>query len=105
VEVEEKKAIVCLVGENIRGKVGVAANVFGAIAGGEVNIHMISQGASEINISLVVEESDVPSAVKLLHRRFFETKANGRARRNASPADSLLFAENGGLSAVARCCE
>lgn len=105
VEVEEKKAIVCLVGENIRGKVGVAANVFGAIAGGEVNIHMISQGASEINISLVVEESDVPSAVKLLHRRFFETKANGRARRNASPADSLLFAENGELSAVARCCE
>lgn len=108
VEVEEKKAIVCLVGENIRGKVGIAANVFGAIAGGEVNIHMISQGASEINISLVVEETDVPAAVKLLHQRFFEVKANGTGRVNGkakqvvSPA---LLAESSDMAAVARCCE
>jgi hypothetical protein len=36
-----------------------------------VNIRMISQGASEINISVVVKESDVPQAVRFLHKRFF----------------------------------
>ncbi len=64
-----RKAIVCLVGENIRNTPGIAARVFGAIP--DVNIHMISQGASEINISFVIDEADVPQAVAHLHRAFF----------------------------------
>jgi aspartate kinase len=72
VEVETGKAIVCLVSEEIRYKVGVAASVFGTLAAANVNIHMISQGASEINIGVVIEESDLPQAVKHLHARFFE---------------------------------
>jgi aspartate kinase len=72
VEVETGKAIVCLVSEEIRYKVGVAASVFGTLATANVNIHMISQGASEINIGVVIEESDLPQAVKHLHARFFE---------------------------------
>ncbi len=64
-----RKAIVCLVGENIRSTPGIAARVFSAIP--DVNIHMISQGASEINISFVVDEADVPEAVSRLHKAFF----------------------------------
>jgi aspartate kinase len=72
VEVEEGKAIICLVGENVRGKVGMAASVFTAAARANINLHMISQGASEINISFVVEERDVTEAIRHLHRHFFE---------------------------------
>jgi aspartate kinase len=66
---EGRKAIVCLVGENIRNTPGIAARVFGAIP--DVNIRMISQGASEINISFVIDEADVPAVVSRLHQVFF----------------------------------
>jgi aspartate kinase len=71
VELENGKAIVCLVGANIRGRVGICADVFGVIAKAGVNIHMVSQGASEINISFVTEESDAVRAVQALHAHFF----------------------------------
>jgi aspartate kinase len=64
-----RKAIVCLVGENIKSTPGIAAKVFSAIP--ETNIHMISQGASEINISFVIDEDAVPDVVSRLHRTFF----------------------------------
>jgi len=73
VEVENGKAIICLVGKHIRGRFGIAAKVFQTVAEGGINVHMISQGASEINISFVVEESDVSEAVQRLHRCFFES--------------------------------
>ncbi|MCU1311872.1 MAG: aspartate kinase [Candidatus Angelobacter sp.] len=69
VKYEGRKAIVCLVGENIRGTRGIAAKVFGAIP--NMNVRMISQGASEINISFVIEEDDVPEAIHSLHKAFF----------------------------------
>jgi aspartate kinase len=69
VKYEGRKAIVCLVGENIRNTPGIAAKVFNAIA--DVNIQMISQGASEINISFVIDEPDVPKVVSRLHQVFF----------------------------------
>ena len=69
VKYEGRKAIVCLVGENIRSTPGIAAKVFTAIA--DVNIQMISQGASEINISFVVDEMEVPKVVSRLHDVFF----------------------------------
>ena len=68
---EGQQAIICLVGEDIHGKPGIAASVFDAVAEAEVNIRMISQGASEINISFVIQESDVPKTVRQLHARFF----------------------------------
>ena len=64
-----RKAIVCLVGENIRETPGVAAQVFDAIR--DINVQMISQGASEINLTFVIDEADVPEAVRRLHARFF----------------------------------
>jgi len=68
---ENQQAIVCLVGEDIHGKPGIAASVFESVAAAKVNIRMISQGASEINISFVIQESDVPRTVRQLHARFF----------------------------------
>jgi len=68
---EGQQAIICLVGEDIHGKPGIAASVFETVANAQVNIRMISQGASEINISFVIRESDVPRAVQHLHARFF----------------------------------
>jgi aspartate kinase len=70
VKYEGRKAIVCLVGENIRGTRGIAAKVFGAVP--DLDIRMISQGASEINISFVIEEAEVPQAIEKLHQRFFD---------------------------------
>jgi aspartate kinase len=64
-----RQAIICLVGESIRERPGVAAQVFDAMK--EINVRMISQGASELNMSFVIEESDVPAAIKTLHARFF----------------------------------
>jgi aspartate kinase len=70
VTVEQKKAIVCLVGEQMKYTPGIAARVFSAIK--EVNVNMIAQGASEINVSFIVNESDVTTVVQKLHREFFE---------------------------------
>jgi aspartate kinase len=64
-----RKAIVCIVGENIRERSGIAAQVFTAID--DINVRMISQGASEINITFVIDENDVPEAVRRLHKSFF----------------------------------
>ena len=64
-----RMAIICLVGESIRERPGVAAQVFDAVK--DINVRMISQGASEINMSFVVDEADVPGAIQRLHTRFF----------------------------------
>ena len=64
-----RQAIVCLVGESIRDTPGVAAQVFDAIR--DINVRMISQGASEINLTFVIDETRVPEVVKRLHARFF----------------------------------
>jgi aspartate kinase len=69
VQVEHEQAIVCLVGENIRFTPGVARRVFNSLDG--INIRMISQGASLLNISFVVAEHDVLATVQALHAEFF----------------------------------
>jgi aspartate kinase len=71
-EVQERMAIVCLVGEGMRARVGFAARVFGAVGEARVNVRMISQGAREINIAFLIAEADIPAAVGALHKAFFE---------------------------------
>jgi aspartate kinase len=70
VKYEGKKALVCMVGEDIRGQSGMAAQVFSAIR--HINVRMISQGASEINMSFMIEEDDADEAVRSLHAAFFK---------------------------------
>jgi len=69
VKYEGRKAIVCLVGENLREIPGIAAHVFGELS--DVKIRMISQGASEINLTFVIDEEQVPAVIQRLHRAFF----------------------------------
>lgn len=70
VEVEVPVAIVAAVGEGMRGTPGVAARVFGALGRAKVNVVAIAQGSSELNISLVVHETDRDRAVHAIHDEF-----------------------------------
>lgn len=63
------KAIVCVVGDNIRKSPGIVGKIFSALT--DIRINMISQGASEINIGFVVDESDIERAVRSLHAELF----------------------------------
>jgi aspartate kinase len=69
VEIKNHYGIICSVGEGIRDTAGIAARFFGVLKG--INILMVSIGASEINISIVVSEKDIETAVNLLHGEFF----------------------------------
>ena len=69
VKYEGRKAIVCLVGENLRDIPGLAGRVFGELS--DVKIRMISQGASEINLTFVIDEDIVPQVIQRLHKAFF----------------------------------
>jgi aspartate kinase len=70
VKYEGRKALICMVGDDIRGRSGMAAQVFTAIS--HINVRMISQGASEINMSFMIDEDDADEAVRSLHAAFFQ---------------------------------
>ncbi|MGZ5380440.1 MAG: lysine-sensitive aspartokinase 3 [Thermoanaerobaculia bacterium] len=63
-------AVVSVVGKGLRSTAGVAFRVFGAV--GDVNVVLISQGASDTNVTFVVDGNDAPEALRRLHREFFE---------------------------------
>jgi aspartate kinase len=69
VRVEKGRAIVCVVGEGLRGTPGIAGKVFSTIS--DINVSLISQGASSINFTFAVEEERVNEAVRRLHEAFF----------------------------------
>ena len=69
VRVERERAIVCVVGEGLRGTPGIAARVFNTIS--DINVTLISQGASSINLTFAIEEDRVAEAVTRLHEAFF----------------------------------
>ena len=63
-------AIIALIGSGMRGTAGVASKVFGAIGAKEINISMITQGSSELNLAFVVKNHDADAAVSALHDAF-----------------------------------
>jgi aspartate kinase len=69
VKVDEKLTLLCLVGGNLRYTPGVAAEVFGSIR--DINVLMVSHGASNINMSFLVDQKDADTAVHKLHQYFF----------------------------------
>ncbi|HEV2147236.1 MAG TPA: aspartate kinase, partial [Longimicrobiaceae bacterium] len=69
VQVEGGNAIVCVVGAGLRSTSGVAGRVFEAV--GDINVGLISQGASSVNLTFVVEEGRAAEAVRRLHAEFF----------------------------------
>lgn len=68
VHTETNRAIVCVVGEGLRSTPGVAARVFGSLS--DINVSLISQGASRINLTFVVEEESVVEVISRLHETF-----------------------------------
>ena len=63
--------IVAVIGANMRGKPGVSGQLFGALGAAGVNVHVIAQGSSEMNISFVIEQNDHVQALNVLHEAFF----------------------------------
>jgi aspartate kinase len=70
VTVETERAMICVVGAGLRGTPGIAASVFNTIS--DINVLLISQGASAINLTFMIEERQLGEAVRRLHTTFFK---------------------------------
>ena len=73
VKVEHEKSIICVVGEGLRSDGSVPGKIFEAISAEGITVDMISQGASDINLSFVIDQSTADVAVRCLHHLFFES--------------------------------
>ena len=69
---EKNLCIIALVGENMKNHQGLSGRMFSTLGKNNVNIRAIAQGASERNISAVINERDVKKALNTLHENFFE---------------------------------
>ncbi len=79
VGIEKERAIICVVGEGLRGTAGIEARVFSTIS--DINVSLISQGASSINFTFVIEEERVKEAVTRLHEEFFSCEKAQKAQK------------------------
>jgi aspartate kinase len=70
IQVQNSVAIIAVVGEKMKGTPGIAARLFGAVGQSGANIIAIAQGSSEINISFVINQQDIPRVVKAIHDEF-----------------------------------
>ena len=68
----ENRSIVCVVGEGIGHTPNVAGKIFRIVGREGINVEMISQASSALNISFLVRNNDTDRAVRLLHREFLE---------------------------------
>jgi len=73
VDVKADQAILAVVGEGMKGRPGVAGKVFDSLGRQNINISAIAQGASERNISCVIDASQQVRALNAIHQGFFET--------------------------------
>lgn len=69
VEVEPGFGVICVVGEGLRASTGLAAKIFSTID--DVNIALVSHGASSVNLTFVVKEDVVANVIKKLHNELF----------------------------------
>src|SRR6185503_18960357 len=90
---------VAVVGSGMARTPGIAARIFGAVARAGVNVVAIAQGASERNVSFVVDESEAPAAMRAVHAAFrLDKVGGGRAARRVESTDVILL----GMGRVAR---
>lgn len=71
VEVKKGKAIICIIGEGLRNTHGIAGKTFTALGKNKINVEMISQGASEINITFIIDGKYAEKAIKIMHKEYF----------------------------------
>jgi len=105
VTVRPAVATVAVVGLGMAGTPGVAGRLFDALGEAGVNVIAIAQGASELNISVVVDEADVAESQRAIHSAFRLDKIGGGspdARHPATPADVVLLGFGHVGRAVAR---
>lgn len=69
---EDNMAVIALVGDNMKNHQGLSGKMFSTLGKNNVNIRVIAQGASERNISAVINKDDVKKALNALHEEFFE---------------------------------
>ena len=74
VVVERNKAIICVVGEELRGQVGVLSKIFGEVAAQGIKATMVSQAGSEINVAFLVDDDEIVPAVRALHRLLLDSE-------------------------------
>ncbi|WOD43266.1 bifunctional aspartate kinase/homoserine dehydrogenase I [Hwangdonia lutea] len=72
--VETGLSIIALVGDNMKNHQGISGKMFSTLGKNNINIRAIAQGASEKNISAVIDKKDVKKALNTLHEQFFETQ-------------------------------
>jgi aspartate kinase len=70
VEVNSNVSVIAVVGSGMRGIQGVAARVFSAVARENVNVIMIAQGSSQLNLAFAVNDNDCETAIRALHMEF-----------------------------------
>ncbi|TRO46901.1 aspartate kinase [Candidatus Bathyarchaeota archaeon] len=70
VTAEDDVAVIAVMGAKMKGTLGVASKIFNTVAKKGINIHMIAQGSSELNISFVVKEKDGAAVVRAIHEEF-----------------------------------
>ena len=70
VTAEDDVAVIAVMGANMKGTLGVASRIFSTVAKKSINIRMIAQGSSELNISFVVKEKDGAAVVRAIHDEF-----------------------------------
>lgn len=74
VAVEENLSIIAVVGENMRHTPGIAGKVFQSLGKQKINIIAIAQGSSELNISLVINKSDLSKALNVIHKNILQSR-------------------------------
>ena len=71
IQVDKGLAILAVVGDGMAGLPGISGQVFNALGSAAVNVHAIAQGASERNISVVVDQKDATRALRAVHSGFY----------------------------------
>jgi aspartate kinase len=72
IEIEDDLALIAVVGRGMRKARGTAAKIFTALAEAKINIKMIDQGSSELNIIIGVSEEDFEEATRAIYRMFVQ---------------------------------
>ena len=71
VDVNDQLGVIAIIGENMQRTPGISGKLFMALGKNGINVHAIAQGSSELNVSVVIDRSDISKALNALHEAFF----------------------------------
>ena len=74
-QIESSLSNIAIIGDNMKSKKGVSGKLFSTLGNNNINIRAIAQGASERNISIIIDEKDNTKALNSLHEAFFESNS------------------------------